>query len=136
MNVATLRLEGGSEDLALLAKCLGLRPEQEWKQGEKNRAGVLHRSSGYCSTIGDTSTPAELLTAIRAFVAKCQKNAATFSSVRAELSVGVTVGDSEQFVAVVEFSPSDLQAIATLGLTLSVAAYPTSDEANSEANAT
>jgi hypothetical protein len=135
MNVATLRLEGDAKDLALAATRLGLRPEQEWKQGEKSRAGTLHRSSGYSSTIADVSTPANLLSAIRAFIAKCQENATTFSNVRAELSIGVAVGDSEQFMALIEFSPSDLQAIAALGLTLSIAAYPTSDEANNEVRA-
>lgn len=129
MNVATLRLEGNSNSIALAASRLGLQPEQEWKEGEKSGTGPVHRSSGYSSTIADTSTSAELLSAIRSFLNKCQESATDFLKVRAELSIGVTVGDSEQFMALIEFSPSDLQTIAALGLTLSIAAYPTSDEA-------
>jgi hypothetical protein len=50
----------------------------------------------------------------------------------AELSIGFTVGDSEQFVAGLEFSASELRAISECGISLSITAYPTSDEANAE----
>jgi hypothetical protein len=62
----------------------------------------------------------------------CKKQGVTFArpSLSAELSVGVTVGDSDQFVASVALSASDILLLGSLGIALSVTAYPTSDEAN------
>ena len=76
-----------------------------------------------------------MLKAIRSFLAKCQKiDPKPFGDdVEAELSIGFTVGDSIQFVASVDFSPSELRDLATLGIALSINAYPTSDEVNDPA---
>ena len=69
--------------------------------------------------------------AIREFIAECKARHFVFSGsgLSAELSLDVTVGDSEQFVAFVDFSASDLLSLGALGAELSIAAYPTSDEA-------
>jgi len=52
----------------------------------------------------------------------------------AELSVGVTVGDSAQFVASIDLTSDDLSMMGTLGLSLNVSAYPTSGELNAASN--
>ncbi|MAS40449.1 MAG: hypothetical protein CMK33_01895 [Porticoccaceae bacterium] len=73
-----------------------------------------------------------MLVAIRKFVAECKAQNFAFSGsgVSAELSIGITVVDTEQFVACVDFSASDLLSLGALGVELSIVAYPTSDEAN------
>lgn len=132
MNLATLRVEGTEEALASLRDTLCLEADATWKKGEPKRRGGHHSSAGFNATIADASTPGEMIVAIRKFFAKCQEQGVGFvsPSLSAELSVGVTVGDSDQFVASVNFSASDILLLGSLGIALSVAAYPTSDEAN------
>jgi hypothetical protein len=50
------------------------------------------------------------------------------NAVDAELAVGISVGDSVQYVVSVDFLPADIRDLAAAGIALSVAAYPTSDE--------
>jgi hypothetical protein len=66
------------------------------------------------------------------FLANCKEKSIVFPSLGlvAELDVGFTVGDSEQFVGSVVFSPPELQSFGECGISLRVSAYPTSDEAN------
>jgi hypothetical protein len=130
MNLAVLRLEGERAVLDALVGRLSLEANQTWKEGELRRNGTPHKSSGLSATVADVPTPAGLMEEVRAFVSRCKQLAVSFSGVRAELSVGLTVGDSEQFVACLEFSKDDLAMLAERGLTLSVTAYPTSDAAN------
>ena len=130
MNLVVLRMEGDQKALDALAQRLSLNVEQEWKAGERRRNGSAHMSSGLSATVADTPTPSELVSELRSFLARCKELGVSFSGVRAELSVGITVGDSSQFVAHVALSNADLGMLAERGLTLSVSAYPTSDEAN------
>jgi hypothetical protein len=138
MNLATLRVEGTDSDLEALKKALSLESDAHWSKGERRRNGSVHASSGFNATVADAKNPKELIGLIRAFLVLCKNKQIVFPrlNLEAELAVGFTVGDSEQFVASVEFSPSDLLSCAECGITLSVTAYPTSDEANAEENAT
>jgi len=132
MNLATLRVEGTDDALQTVRNTLGLVPDSMWKQGEPKRRGGFFASSGLCATIADAKNPSEMVVAIREFVAECKARNFVFSGVglSAELSVGVTVGGTEQFVASVDLSASDLLSLGALGVEFSFAAYPTSDEAN------
>ena len=132
MNLATLRVEGTDEALQAVRNALGLVPDSIWKQGEPKRRGGFFSSSGMNATIADAKNPGEMVVAIREFVAECKAKHFVFSGpgLSAELSIGVTVGETEQFVACVDFSPFDLLSLGALGVELSIAAYPTSDEAN------
>ncbi len=132
MNLATLRVEGTEEALASLRGTLRLEADATWKKGEPKRRGGHHSSAGFNATIADASNPDEMIVAIRNFSAMCKEQGVSFvrPSLSAELSVGVTVGDSDQFVASVALSASDILLLGTLGIALSVTAYPTSDEAN------
>jgi hypothetical protein len=73
-----------------------------------------------------------MLRDVRAFLAACQKLGPQVftNAIEAELSLGVTVGDSVQYIVSIDFSSTELLEIATLGIALSITAYPTSDEAN------
>jgi hypothetical protein len=132
MNLVTLRVEGTEEALASLRGALRLEADATWKKGEPTRRGGYHSSAGFNTTIADASNPDEMIVAIRNFFAMCKEQGVTFvrPSLSAELSVGVTVGDSDQFVASVALSASDILLLGSLGIALSVTAYPTSDEAN------
>jgi hypothetical protein len=134
MNLAMLRVEGTDEALQTVRNTLGLVPDSMWKQGEPKRRGGFFSSSGLSATIADAKNPGEMVVAIREFIAECKARHVVFSGsgLSAELSIGVTVGDTEQFVACVDFSASDLLSLGALGVELSIAAYPTSDEANED----
>jgi hypothetical protein len=77
-----------------------------------------------------------MLLAIREFLSKCAAQSITLAEhgLTGELSLGVTVGDSVQFVACLDFSVNDLLSLGALGVELSLAAYPTSDEVNGDAS--
>ena len=134
MNLATLRVEGTDEALQAMRDLLGIEPNQTWKKGEPKRRGGCFSHSGLSATIADedAQNPVEMIGAIREFVSNCKERNFVFSapSLSAEIAIGVTVGDSVQFVAFVDFSAADLLALGALGVDLSIAAYPTSDEAN------
>lgn len=138
MNIATLRIEGSGSSLKSLKKVLLLECDTEWKKGDKRRHGRTNSLSGFSVTVADAINPSELTRLIRLFLLLCKNNKIVFPNhnVSAELAVGFTVGDSEQFVAGLELSPSDLLLFAECGITLNVTAYPTSDEANAEENIT
>ncbi len=106
MNVANLRVEGDDEALNALVDRLELEV--------------------------DRRKPAEMTREVRRFIEECKARHLSFSrpGISAEITVGVTVGDSTQYVAFVDLTASDLGAMGALGLNLSVTAYPTSDEAN------
>lgn len=137
MNIATLRVEGTESALEKTKQTLQVVCDTEWKKGENKRNGNTYNSSGFSVTIADASSPGELTDQILAFLDKCKNSAIAFSApeLKAELDIGVTVGESQQFVASVEFSPPDLMLCAECGITLSITAYPTSDEANDDGDA-
>jgi hypothetical protein len=134
MNLATLRVEGEEAALASLISRLGLDIDTSWKKGEPKRRGGEQESSGFNATVADAENAKEMLRAVRNFLERCDALDVSFISegLSAELAIGVTVGDSEQFVAFVELSSAELASLGALGIALSFAAYPTSDEANAE----
>lgn len=134
MNLANLIVEGSDDALQAVSSLLGREPDSTWKKGAPKRRGGHYSISGLSVTIADSQYPSEMVVAIREFVTECQVRVLVFSSLglSAELSIGVTVGDSEQFIACMDFSPSDLVSLGVLGIGLSIAAYPTSDEANED----
>ncbi len=132
MNLAVLRVEGKGYALNSLLDTLRRKPDAEWKAGELRRRGGKYEESGFTLTIADVTTPHDMVIAVRQFLTECNEQAVFFSAqgLTAELSVGVTVGDTAQFVASIELTSGDLSMIGRLGLALSVTAYPTSDGAN------
>ena len=132
MNIATLRIEGEDQALVQLRNALHLAADAEWRKGASKRNGGSHAKSGFNATIADASNPGEMVVVVRKFLAECKELGVVLSSgtLSTELSVGVTVGDSAQFVAFVDFTAQDLVLLGALGINLSIAAYPTSDEAN------
>lgn len=132
MNLATLRVSGSDDELASICRRLALSVTSVWKKGDTRRGGSVRADSGWRATIADVQTPAALVSAVHTFLATCQGHNVNFlaPSLKAEIAIGITVGDTEQFVACVDFTAGDLLALGALGLKLSVWAYPTSDEAN------
>jgi len=137
MNLATLRVSGTDAALDTLKKTLSLECDTQWSKGDISRNGRKQESSGFNSTIADAENPGELLRLIRIFLVQCKDKGIVFSklNLEAELAIGFSVGDSKQFFAGVEFAPSELLSYVECGITLSVTAYPTSDEANTEEDA-
>jgi hypothetical protein len=127
MNLAVLRIEGKQPDVERIARRLSLRLEQKWKEGEVGRNGRPHLSSGASATVADASSGAAMVAKIKRFLAKCQRLGVSFATVRAEISIGVSAGHEDQYVGTFGLSTSELNTLAKRGLSLSVAAYPTSD---------
>jgi hypothetical protein len=132
MNLAVLRVEGKNDALNGLLGRLRLKTTTVWNKGDSRRRGGIHEESGFTSTIADTNSPRDMVIAVRRFLATCCEQAISFpdQGLAAELSVGVTVGGSEQFVASIDLTPGDLSMMSSLGLSLDITAYPTSDESN------
>jgi len=124
MNLALLRVEGEVEMLELIAEHMDLKQEQRWRAGEERSHGAPYRTSGFSTTVADSPNPAEMVAKIREFLATCRSRSTDFLDVQAELSVGITVGDEKQYIAVLDFSHTVLRQLADLGITLSIAAYP------------
>jgi hypothetical protein len=131
MNIATLRVEGADEALENLRNQLGLDIDASWKRGEAKRHGH-HSLSGFNAKVADAENPGQMVEAVRKFMLTIKEQGVVFSAsnLSAELFIGVTVGDSVQFIAFVELLPADILLLGSLGVALSVTAYPTSDEAN------
>ena len=136
MNLAVLRVEGTSEAVISLLDVLRCKPDAKWKEGELKRRGGKHEKSGFTSLIVDAATSRDMVIAVRRFLTECCAQAVSFpgQGLTAELSVGVTVGDSAQFVASIDLTSDDLSMMGTLGLSLNVSAYPTSGELNAASN--
>jgi hypothetical protein len=137
MNLAILRVNGSDRALETLRTTLFIEPYDVWKKGDYlsiSKRGKTHLSSGFSISVADAENSGAMFTSIREFLARCKKQGLQFSGtdLKAKLSIGFDVGDSVRYVGVLNFPPSDLLLLAQLGLTLSVSAYPTSDEANAE----
>ena len=127
MNLAVLRLEGAQTALDEVAQRLSLAVEQAWKKGEARRNGRRHRSSGLSATVADAPNGEALVAQLKRFLIKCKRRRISFSKIRAEISIGVSVGETAQYIGYVDLPPKYLAMLAECGLSLSVAAYPTSD---------
>jgi hypothetical protein len=115
-----------------MAARLGVQPTSQWKKGDRRHHGKVHAASGFSVTVADAASPGELERVIQTFLEQRRDLGISFSqeTLAAELSIGFTVGDSEQYVAGLDLSPGYLAVLADCGITLSITAYPTSDEAN------
>jgi hypothetical protein len=136
LNIATLRLTGNDALLDDLVRKLNLKVSSRFSAGDPRRRGGVHATSGLNASIADAASPGAMTGQVRAFLAECLKHGPTLiaNGVDAELSVGISVGDSIQYVASVELSPIDIRDLATVGVALSITAYPTSDETSDQAN--
>jgi hypothetical protein len=135
MNLAILRIEGAEEALADFCNQLNVHATSTWKAGDPRRGGKFFTSCGLSVEIADADNPGAMLLAIREFLAKCAAKNISLSDygLIGELALGVTVGDSVQFVAGIDLSAADLLSLGTLGVELSLTAYPTSGEQNEDA---
>lgn len=130
MNIATLKVKGTDEVLESLQRKLNLVPQKTWKKGDSTTRGNLYSTSGFSFTIADVATPRELVEVIRAHLINYKQHDLCFAKpdLSTELSVGITVGESTQFAACLEFNSADLELLTELGINLAIWAYPASDE--------
>jgi hypothetical protein len=130
LNVATLRLTGNDALLDDIVRKLGLNVASRANAGSPRRRGGVYGSSTLNASIADSASPAAMRDQVRAFLAECRRHGSTLfmSGIDAELSLGVSVGDSGQFTASVDLSSAEIRDLAVLGLSLNFSAYPRSDE--------
>jgi len=129
LNMVSLRLSGNDAALDEIVHKLHLNVTTRFKAGDRRRGGGTQVTSGLNASIADEENPSDMLAKIRAFISECLKHGPTLFSngANAELSIGTTVGDSIQYLASVDFSPTEIRDLAVLGVSLNFAAYPTSD---------
>ena len=132
VNLATLNVRGKSEALSALKGVLPFSLDSAWSKGDRRGNGMLHEASGFSGTISDCATPGEMVAALVAFFSECTSRNIGFAdeALEAELSIGVTVGDSSQFTASVNIPHTLLASLTASSISLSFTAYPTSDDAN------
>lgn len=132
MNLLTLNVSGPDQALLSIKQALPLALDKTWRKGDMRRSGALWEISGFSATVVDATNPAELKHGLDTFLAQCASRQINFSApgIEAQLSIGVTVGDSQQFIVCIDFSPTVISALAACGVAVSFNAYPTSDEAN------
>jgi hypothetical protein len=132
MNPATLRLSGSDASLDTVVAALKLNVVSRVRIGDPRRRGGVHDSASSSASLVDADTPAAMLREIRVFLGACQALGSTLfgDGVTAELSIGVSVGESVQYVSSVDFSASEIRQIANIGIGLNFTAYPTSDDVN------
>jgi len=131
MNIATLRVEGNESSLESLASLLPGRADQQWFKGDRRRSGGEFELSGFSIIVVEGENPHLLLSQLRAFLRQCRERGVVLPvDTSAALSIGVTVGEPQQFAASIDLSREDLKSLAQFGAPLSITAYPTSDEAN------
>ena len=132
MNLVTFSVTGTDEALLSIQQGLTLAIDSTWRKGDVRRSGAQWEVAGFSATIVDAVTPAELEKGLRDFLTQCGAHRVIFAlpEIEANLSIGVTVGDSQQFIASIDLSPELLSAMAACGVSVSFTAYPTSDEAD------
>ena len=91
---------------------------------------AVHLESGFSVLLADAESPREMCGRVREILGRYDEAAVHFHDINlsAELSLGVTVGGATQFVVIVGFTPDDLRLIGSLGIGLSIAAYPCSND--------
>jgi hypothetical protein len=127
MNLAILIVEGTAVRLDEIERLLNNPSGAPISPVEKPLDSVSSRAS---LTIADAENPVEMMSGIRRFLACCQDAGVGFPAGEgsAELSIGVAVGSRDQFVAGVDLSLDVLSALVALGISISVTAYPASDD--------
>jgi hypothetical protein len=116
----------------LFRSSLGLEVDGRWRAGDRTRSGKTRGSDGFTFTVADAASAAVLEEALQKFSGRCTQAGLNFRSLglTATLSVGVSVGDSEQFIASLELPADLLATLGQRGVRLEFNAYPTSDSAN------
>ena len=133
MNLALLNIAASEAVLDILAEEFLSTPTTRHKVGQEYAFGRrVHKESGISVAISDANTSAQLIEEVEVFFGSMSPVAENNlpKATGRELSVGFSVGDTEQFVGSVSFSPELMAKLAKCGIVLSVTAYPTSDEAN------
>lgn len=132
MNIATLYVHGADASLDDLTELLGSTGTSRWKVGDPLHRGKLHQCSGIAFDLADSETPRHLVDEVRRCLSRWHAAGISLArlNLNGELSIGMAVGDRAQFTAHVEFSAVDMLTLASVGIALSIAAYPTSDEAD------
>jgi hypothetical protein len=130
VNLASLRIEGDDRALTALIDGLDLSVDTQWKKGQSLRSRGTHSTSGFCAAISDAPSPNALLSQIRDFIERYQKflDGNPGSMLVGELSVGISCGNSDQFVGSVVLGAEDLLRIGKANLSFSVSAYPASED--------
>ena len=132
MNLATFWVEGKGVALERVVRSLGIEVDRQWRAGDQTRSGKIRDSDGFSCTVADDATPRELEESLHKFSDQCAQAELNFRSLdlSAALSLGVSVGDDQQFIVSLDLSANLLAALGQLGVALQVNAYPTSDSAN------
>jgi len=132
MNIATLYVRGADERLDRLIELLGTTGTSRWAAGDPRSRGKVHEDAGIQFDLSDTDTPTRLIRDVRDTLLSWHAKGVSLIllGLHGEISVGISVGSSAQFSAHIELSSDDMVKIGSIGISLSIAAYPTSNDAD------
>jgi hypothetical protein len=107
----------------------GLGVSSIWRKGETARTGRVNDDSGFTLAFPEGESWAHSLPTVRAHF---QAEAALFRELRSrnaevELDIGVTVGEDQSFAPSLAFPTEFMAELVSLGVSLKVSAYPTSN---------
>ncbi len=130
MNLVSIVIEGDEQHLDSIKDKLSIAIDSSWQKGSRTRSGKLRENSGFTACICDCSTPFRMIEELSDFLRYIDNKHLNFKQLElnARLSIGVTVGDQQQFIATFDFQNDLLELVSKLGLHLSISAYPTTDE--------
>ena len=130
MNLAVLWIRGEDEELSALLAKVAYTPAKNWRKGDARGLRGTHQSSGFSIVIADSNYPGEMMEKVRAFLADCISRNVDFvaNGLSAEFSIGVTVGSDPQFIVSVDLKTEDLTLLGSIGIALSICAYPSADD--------
>lgn len=126
MLMPMLTIRGPEFDVDAFCGAHEMKPRVVWKRGEARRRGGLRPDSGFSILLASSELWAESWAQTRATILywDAALKAARAEGADLELSFGFTVGVDPHFTRSIEFTADDLGLLVSLGVKLTVSAYP------------
>jgi hypothetical protein len=125
---SVLRIFGPAFDVEAFLRAHHLSPTSAWKIGEARIGGGKNQDSGLSVAMDDRPDWLEDIPHLRVggMTLEALLTDARLGGASAWLDIALPVG-GDSYTSSIAFSPSQVIALAQLGLTLSISAYPVSD---------
>jgi hypothetical protein len=135
MKVAVLWLSSRTNSPESAVDTIAVAYDSMWHAGEKTLIGAIREDSGVSFVVSDAASVRQLKEDIRELFQTRREKLLRMRAEgwEAEIDVGVTVGDSAQYIVKISVEPSLLDLLGSLGVSLCFSAYPTSDDAEAQA---
>ena len=117
-----------------MAENFGCPIDHVWRVGDKlyqlkDHPAKFHNDAGFSISFPEQDSWQEAEPIIRSFLTDFSQHLREFRQlkVKAEFSIGLTVGGSDSFIGFIELSPKFISELHKFSVSLSVNAYPTNE---------